>query len=110
MITELKESIAKPIIFFRDFNKILLSCEKDGGNRRSESHMKGFREVVDVCGLQDLEMINGTFTWQRGMIKEHLDRFLANTQWLHLFLLTAVNSYPRYKSDHALILKTKWRD
>ena len=70
MIKELKESVAKPIIFFGNFNKILHVSERDGANRRRESQMIRFKEAVDGCGLQDLGMIDDTFNWQRGKARE----------------------------------------
>lgn len=78
-------------MFFGDFNEILHASEKDGGVVRRESHIDAFREVVDVCGLQDLVYMGGIFTWKRGkdgdtMIRERLDRFLSSAD-LGLILL-----------------------
>lgn len=37
-----------------DFNEILLSIEKIGGNDRVEQQMENFRVVVNSCGFHDI--------------------------------------------------------
>jgi len=66
--------------------------------------MRGFREAVDTCGLLDLGLHGDRFTWQRGRIRERLDRFLADANWMQLFPFSQVSIYARYKSDHAALI------
>lgn len=56
------------------------------GDVRRECHIVAFREVVNVCGLQDLGYMGGTLTWKRDkdeatMIRERLDLLLASEDW-----------------------------
>ena len=64
LLRTITDSISVPIVFFGDFNVILGEHEKEGGAMRSERRMDDFREVVDLCGLQDLGYRGNTFTWQ----------------------------------------------
>ncbi|KAA3477604.1 reverse transcriptase [Gossypium australe] len=62
-----------------DFNEILYSFEKSGGQPRKERRMAAFCEVLDDCQLMDLGFQGTWFTWERGNlpetnIKERLDR------------------------------------
>ncbi|KAL2899513.1 Ubiquitin carboxyl-terminal hydrolase 25 [Bienertia sinuspersici] len=70
--------------------------------------MDGFRDAIDTCRLKDLGYKGSAFTWQRGkdpitLVKERLDRFLADGDWCNIFPNVEVRHYPMYKSDHALI-------
>lgn len=71
--------------------------------------MDEFRNVIDEFGLLDLGFKGSIFTWQRGLsmetlVKERLDRFLANHEWGLMFSYAEVIHFPIYKSDHAPIL------
>ncbi|KAA3490759.1 BEACH domain-containing lvsC [Gossypium australe] len=62
-----------------DFNEILYSSEKRGGQPREKRKMAAFREVLDECQLVDMGFQGTWFTWERGNlpetnIKERLDR------------------------------------
>ena len=85
MIRSLRSSTDLPLIFFGDFNEILLPSKKEEGSQRRESQMGAFRDAVDNYGLHDLGLQDNKFTWQRGGIKERLDRFLADSSWMQLF-------------------------
>lgn len=57
-----------------DFNEILYSLEKEGGNASPNAMMKEFRDCLAECGLDDMGYIGDPFTWRRGDIRERLDR------------------------------------
>jgi hypothetical protein len=61
-----------------DFNEILYSWEKEGGAPRANRYMKSFQDCLSDCGLEDLGYIGDIFTWQRGKIRERLDRDVPN--------------------------------
>ncbi|KAL2935796.1 hypothetical protein RDABS01_018914 [Bienertia sinuspersici] len=70
--------------------------------------MDSFRAAIDQCSLKDLGFKGSAFTWQRGndpatLIRERLDRFLANEEWCSLFPDFEVRHFPVYRFDHALI-------
>ncbi|KAA3481457.1 reverse transcriptase [Gossypium australe] len=61
-----------------NFNEIMYSFEKSGGQPREERKMAAFREVLDECQLLDMGFQGTWFTWERGnlpetIIKERLD-------------------------------------
>ncbi|XP_010694404.1 uncharacterized protein LOC104907208 [Beta vulgaris subsp. vulgaris] len=98
-----------PMMVFGDFNEITSLNEKFGGAIRGENHMDAFRNTIDDCELRDLGYKGSVFTWQRGnsmatLVKERLDRFLANNGWMAMFPYSEVIHFPIYKSDHAPIL------
>lgn len=78
--------------------------------------MDAFHEAMDDCAVKDLGFKGNKFTWQRGnspttLIRERLDRMLANDEWCDLFPSWEVLHLPRYRSDHApLLLKTGIND
>lgn len=109
----LKDSNTLPMVFFGDFNEIVSISEKDGGAIRGERHMDAFKEAIDYCELRDLGFRGSIFTWKRGnspstVVRERLDRFMANDNWCELFSLWEVVHLPiSRRSDHCpILLKT----
>ena len=56
------------------------------------------------CELADIGFLGDVFTWQRGRIRERLDRGVANTQWNILFLEAQLVNGVMVKSDHHPII------
>ena len=70
-----------------DFNEIMQADEQFGTRIRPEGQMRGFRDAVADCALQDLGWRGVPFTWdnkQNGAanVKARLDRALANQKFL----------------------------
>ncbi|KAL8554157.1 hypothetical protein ACS0TY_002394 [Phlomoides rotata] len=68
-----------------DFNEILWSNEKKGGNTRNTSQMGEFRGVITILKLQDIGFQGNKYTWSNGRaspknIQSRLDRALATSQ------------------------------
>ena len=87
--------------------------EKEGGVPRGEREMDAFREAVDLCQFCDLGYRGCPFTWKRGnnpatLVRERLDRFLADVNWCNLFLNYMVRHFAQYRSDHAPIELSTW--
>jgi hypothetical protein len=61
-----------------DFNEILFSHEKEGGNPRRQNCMQAFQDALTDCDLEDLGFSGEPFTWKRGRISERLDRAVTN--------------------------------
>ncbi|KAL2935618.1 hypothetical protein RDABS01_018736 [Bienertia sinuspersici] len=66
---------------------------------------RGFEGGADSMKV----VLEHKYTWQRGLepqnlIRERLDRFLADDEWHTLFSNAQVKHFPIYKSDHAPIL------
>lgn len=67
-----------PWLVIGDFNEILYHYEKEGGRARSQRKLQNFHEALDDCELVDIGFTGDMFTWQRGKIRERLDRGVAN--------------------------------
>jgi hypothetical protein len=80
-LRELNQSFNLPWVIIGDFNEILYSHEKEGGNPRRQGCMQGFRDALVDCGLEDIGHTGDPFTWRRGRIRERLDRAVANGAW-----------------------------
>ncbi|KAL8555997.1 hypothetical protein ACS0TY_003709 [Phlomoides rotata] len=92
-----------------DFNEILWSWEKQGGNCSFTKHMDEFRKTISDLNLQDLGYQGNKFTWSNGWegaanIQVRLDRALANPLWRIWFPGAHVSHLIRFKSDHTPIL------
>ncbi|KAA3460557.1 reverse transcriptase [Gossypium australe] len=92
-----------------DFNEILYSFEKSGGQPREERKITAFREVLDECQLMDMGFQGTWFTWERGNlpktnIRERLDRGVANEKWMHLFPKGSIRHLTHSISDHCPLL------
>lgn len=103
----------------RDFNDILDSSEKEGGNYRTLNSMHDFRSFVADSFLLDLGYIGYPFTWRNrregGFIQERLDRGLATESWINLYPNAQVLHQLLPGSDHSMLLLDttpmvrKWR-
>jgi hypothetical protein len=80
-IRELHQNSNLPWAIIDDFNEILFSHEKEGGNPRPQSYMQSFRQSLIDCHLEDLGFTGDPFTWKRGLIRERLDRVVVNGAW-----------------------------
>jgi hypothetical protein len=87
-----------------DFNEILYSHEKEGGNPRRQGCMQGFRDALVYCGLEDIGHTGDPFTWRRGRIREHLDRVVANGAWSIMHPGATLLHLEFTRSDHRPIL------
>lgn len=109
MMRHLGGDVNIPTVMFGDFNEITGLHEKYGGAVRGERQMDAFRDAMDDCGMMDLGFKGNIFTWQRGnsvetVVRERLDRYMANNAWCVMFPYSEVLHFPIYKSDHARIL------
>jgi hypothetical protein len=70
-----------------DFNETLYADEHFSSADRPEWQMRGFRQAVEDCSLQDLGFSGVPFTWdnkQQGNanVKARLDRSFVNAEFL----------------------------
>lgn len=71
--------------------------------------MDAFREAMNDCRLHYLGFAGGPFTCERGrstdtLVRERLDRMLADSQWRVLFPRARVIHLAHYCSDNSPIL------
>jgi hypothetical protein len=103
-IRELNQNNTLPWIIIGDFNEILYSHEKEGGNIRPQAFMDAFRDTLMDYGLEDLGFSGDVFTWKRGRIRERLDRGVANGPWMTMHPAAGIQHLEFIKSDHWPIL------
>lgn len=71
-----------------------------------------FTDFVDTFGMVDLEFSGNPYTWSNhrqgeGIIKEHLDRSLALSNWIRFFPSYSISHLSAHSSDHnPLLLNT----
>ena len=66
------------MLLMGDFNEILYNSEKEGGRPRTQRQLEAFHDVLAECELNDMRFTGDMYTWQRGQIRERLDRAVAN--------------------------------
>ncbi|RVW27976.1 hypothetical protein CK203_094127 [Vitis vinifera] len=89
-----------------DFNITLFQREKSN-QRRINSAMRRFAEIVDDLGLVDLPLQGGEFTWNGGhnnQVWARLDIFLVSPSWLDQFSGVTQSRLPWPISDHFPII------
>jgi len=100
--------VSMPWLAIGDFNEILYHHEKEGGRTRAQVHLQAFRDALMDCELDDIGFLGDGFTWQRGRIREILDRGIANAGWNTLFPNAQLVNGEMVKSDHRpLIVNTE---
>jgi exonuclease III len=98
-----------PWICLGDFNEILNETKKFGGRSQPRALMEAFQNTLEVCGLFDLGFKGPKYTWsncQEGpyLIKERLDRVVANRSWCELFREVEVWVGVAIRSDHSPVI------
>jgi hypothetical protein len=101
---ELKSNSSLPWVILGDFNEILYSHEKEGGNPRPHGYMQGFRDDLTDCELEDLGFSGEAFTWKRGRLRERLDRSVAFGPWINMYPGAKLQHLGFVRSYHRLIL------
>ncbi|XP_026450633.1 uncharacterized protein LOC113350721 [Papaver somniferum] len=104
-----------PRCFIGDFNAIVCNDEKFGGLLVLNSNISYFNDFIQMNHLIDLGYKGPAYTWTngreiKGLIRQRLDRVLANPEWCSCFHNAAVLHLPRIESDHAPILLNTCRN
>ena len=99
----------EPWLCGRDFNLMMMSHEKQGGNEFRVHEAEILRKVARDCNFEDLGYIGHDFTWTNNRggednIQERLDRFFATPAWREKFPGSYVTHLPKRKSDHLPLL------
>ena len=92
-----------------DFNEILSSTDKCGGNLVNMKRAQIFKNCLDVCNLIDLGFQGPKYTWVNKLdighfIQECLDRAFANQEWFDLYSEASITHLTRVHSDHYPII------
>lgn len=99
-LRSLKEKSSLPWMVLGDLNEILYNHEKEGGSARSQRQLQAFEEALADCELGDMGFTGDKVTWQRGKIRERLDRGVSNALWNSLFPNALLVNGETLKSDH----------
>lgn len=91
-----------------DFNEVLNHGEYERIGSRSNLQIEGFREVVDICALQDLGYRGNFWTFEKKVVggtytRVRLDRGLVTPDWNLLFPNSCVIHHTSACSDHSMI-------
>ena len=87
-----------------DFNIINATSEKEGGASPDLLAMSDFSNFILDCNLVDIGFEGLPFTWQRGSVRERLDRVLLSHEWLDIFKSCKIIHALKKCSDHSPIL------
>ncbi|KAG8655759.1 hypothetical protein MANES_04G067501v8 [Manihot esculenta] len=93
-----------------DFNYVLWSWEKEGGNTFNSNQALNFQNFISICSLMDLGFSGDIFTWNNRRsgahnIREGLDHQLASYSWVTLYPNAQVFHLDDLGSDpHPLLL------
>lgn len=98
-----------PWCLIGDMNNVLGQDDKRGGRLYPTWLIQGFQEVMDECGLQDMELQGYPFTWQRGhgtskWVEIRLDMALVSKAWTDIFGDAKLINLEVTTSDHCPIL------
>lgn len=109
LLRQLKEDQHEPWLCGGDFNLMLMSSEKKGGNEFRTEEAEILRQATRFCHLEDLGYVGHDFTWTNNRggeqnIQERLDRFFATPVWRQAFAGSFVTHLSKRKSDHLPIL------
>ena len=98
-----------PWMVVGDMNEVRSQGEKSGGRAFRPSQCRDLNSFMDAACLVDLGFDGNPFTWTNAregtaLIRERLDRVLANNTWILEFPGTEVSHLPRSYSDHCPLL------
>lgn len=95
-----------PWVLTGDFNAYTAVHEKAGGSRHNWNSIKAFIDCIQQCHLLDLPFRGPLHTWQRGNLKERIDRVMSNASFQMMFPEVLVTHGLAFKSDHRVIVTT----
>ncbi|XP_074377634.1 uncharacterized protein LOC141719152 [Apium graveolens] len=98
-----------PWCVFDDFNDMLYVSDKKGPHPHPRSLLDGFKLAIEDCGLTELDLTGGDFTWEKSKgtenwVWERIDRAFANDLWWRKFPLYKLSVSHVIKSDHDPIM------
>ncbi|XP_057444482.1 uncharacterized protein LOC130736702 [Lotus japonicus] len=104
----LRSTINVPWFIIGDLNEVLHPSKVRGGEFIASRASK-FADTVEACGLVDLGMVGGNFTWfqkrnNQLTLSKRLDRALGDVEWRIAFPEAYVEALNRIHLDHCPLL------
>ena len=108
-LSEIAKLHNHPWLMLSDFNEVLSSEDKFGGNQINLNRAMEFKDCLDNCNFLDLGFVGPKFTWTNkrpltNLILERLDRCFANPRWRMLYPEATITHLPRTFLDHCPVL------
>ncbi|XP_058726331.1 uncharacterized protein LOC131597664 [Vicia villosa] len=90
-----------------DYNNVVTSLDRSGGNLVIEAEFKDLRAMMDNTGLHEMDSTGDFYTWSNKQannpIYSRIDRVLANLEWLQDHSDVYLVILPPHISDHAIL-------
>lgn len=88
-LRDIRNQIRGSWLLIGNFNDIIFASEVSRGQFNS-SRACLMADMMNACGVMDLEKIRGWFTWQKniqadGHVRKKLDKCLVNSDWCLMF-------------------------
>lgn len=98
-----------PWCLIGDMNNVVQQSDKKGGRAYPGWLIRGFCEMLEDCGLIDMELIGYPYTWERSpgtesWVEIRLDRALTNASFMSNFQEAKLTNMGITTSDHCPIL------
>ena len=96
-----------PWIVMGDFNNVINTNDRIGGNKVTEKEFRDLVEMMQVVGLFEADTMGAHFTWTNKQttctIYSRIDRLVGNAAWFHKFHEAQVYVMNPHISDHSPI-------
>ncbi|XP_057420165.1 uncharacterized protein LOC130714278 [Lotus japonicus] len=107
-LAHLRNTISIPWLMIGDWNEVVQPGEVRGGEFLPVRAAR-FASVLDNCGMVDLGMTGGKYTWfrkrnNRIILSKRLDRGMGDAAWRLAFPEAYVEALNRVHSDHCPLL------
>lgn len=105
MIKVLSRRDTLPWCIIGDFNDMLEEANKKGLHKHPRALLDGFKNTIEECNLTELDLMGGSFTWEKSRgkedwVREQIDRAFASQSWWQKFPLCKLNVSHNIYSDH----------
>jgi hypothetical protein len=108
LIRRIKPRSQAPWVMIGDFNEALWQSEHFSSTKRTEPHMRYFREILSHCDLHDLSYVGQPWTFSNKQaagknVKVRLDHAVASPSWMSWFPTASLWHISSSRSDHCPI-------
>ncbi|XP_059306468.1 uncharacterized protein LOC132057896 [Lycium ferocissimum] len=105
-LSQISGGMLEPWVVLGDFNAVLSTDDRIGGNTITLAEVIDFQKCVDTCGLEEMKNDGCKYTWndkQDSRIFSKIDRVLVNREWVDSMPDITAHVLPEGTSDHCPI-------